>query len=371
MRILADSRMLYRSGIGRYVRSILSYMSLLDETLFFDLWGDFTEIQQFIDEVRVDRRRFHHSSYTPAIYSLREQVEGSIRMSRIGSDIIHIPHFNAPRLLPVASVVTVHDLIPFKFPDSYSLIRLEAARQVLKNAVEKAARVIVVSDSTATDLTDMFPNKGIHKKIRRTYLGVSDAFNRLDPVEVEEFKLRYDLGDYVLYVGNRLPHKNLGRLAESISILQHDFPELQLVVAGNRLRDNDELDKAKRSGKGGVIIEWGPANDNELKALYSGARVLAFPSLYEGFGLPVLEAMACGTPVVVSNNSSLPEVAGQAGVFINPYNADDIARGISEAICDSIHRARLSVIGLEQASRFRWEETARQTRDVYREVASL
>lgn len=366
-----DSRMLYSSGIGRYIRCILSGMAKLDEDCCFDLRGDPAEFHRFINEHEVDGRCFNHSPYTPAIYGLREQLEGSLLMQKEKhSNIVHIPHFNAPWMLPGGSVVTVHDLIPFNFVERYNPLRVKAGWQVLKNAVEKATRVIVVSDATAEDLTAMFPKAGLRAKICRTYLGVSDTFCPLERSEVNEFKLRNKLGDYVLYIGNRLPHKNLGRLAAAVSLLQHDFPGLQLVAAGNRLRENDELDQAKRFGKGGTIIEWGPANDRDLVALYNGARVLAFPSLCEGFGLPPLEAMACGTPVVVSSTSSLPEVAGQAGVYIDPYKVDDIARGIHKVLVDSNFRSRLIELGFEQANRFRWEDTARQTLNVYREVVA-
>ncbi|MGE5392023.1 MAG: glycosyltransferase family 4 protein [Deltaproteobacteria bacterium] len=368
MRILMDSRMLYSSGIGRYIRCILSGMARLDEDFSFDLRGDPAEFYRFINEEQVDHRRFDHRTYTPAIYGFREQVEGSLRLQAKHSDIVHIPHFNAPWLMPDSCVVTVHDLIPFKFAERHNPLRVKAGLQVLKNAVEKAARIIVVSDATASDLIQLFPSNRVKAKIRRTYLGVSEMFHPLGRAEIEHFKLQNDLGDYVLYVGNRLPHKNLGRLARAMSILQGDFPGLQLVVAGKRFLENDDLDEARRSGQCGPIIEWGTAGDDELVKLYSGARVLAFPSLLEGFGLPAIEAMACGTPVVVSNIGSLPEVAGSGGICVDPYKVEDIARGIHKVLSDSSLRSRLSEHGLEQASRFRWEDTARQTMQIYHEV---
>jgi len=369
LRIAVDSRMMYMSGIGRYIRSSLLEMARLDADLTFDMLGNSGDFQRFLNEQGVDCRRFHHSDYFPAIYSLGEQLGGSRKMLKAQkADVVHFPHFNAPWLCPDCSVVTVHDLIPFKLPHFYNPFRLKVARQVLKNAVEKAARIIVVSDATAADLEAMFPGRKINEKIRRTYLGVSEGFQPMELAEVELFKAQNNLGDYILYVGNRLPHKNLGRLARAVINLQKAYPDLQLVVAGKRFKENDELDQVKRSIRSEAIVEWGSANDDELQALYNGARVLAFPSLYEGFGLPALEAMACGTPVVVSNCSSLPEVVGQAGIYVDPYEVHDIARGINQMLADPALRERMSTAGLEQARRFSWEDTARQTLAVYREV---
>lgn len=369
MRVLVDSRMIYMSGIGRYIRNLLMTMARLDADISFELLGRPDDFANFLGSMGEEGQRFRHLEFLPAIYGVKEQALGSIEMLKARrADIVHFPHFNAPRLVPAASVVTVHDLIPLRFSGFHNPWRVKAAAQVMKNAVEKAARIIVVSDAAAADLKAMFPASRIRDKIHRTYLGVSEDFTPLDPAEVEAFKSRHQLGDYILYVGNRLPHKNLGRLARAFISLQNDYPGLQMVVAGNRLRENDEVDQVKRAAGAERIIEWGPADDKQLRALYSGARALVFVSLCEGFGLPALEAMACGTPVVAADNSSLPEVAGEAGIYVNPYEVEDIARGIRQMLDDSDLRNELSRRGFEQAGRFRWEATARQTLAVYREI---
>lgn len=371
MRVLFDSRMIYASGIGRYIRSLLCELAEMDQDLEFGMLGNSMEFQRFLDDEAIKNRQlFSLINYPSPLYSISEQVLGGVKMRARGADLLHVPNFNAPWWGPDRFIITVHDLIPFKFPHMFNPFRLRAARCVMNHVVKQAAAIIVVSDATARDLSDMFPGTGVQHKIHRIYQGVSEYFQVIEPPEVERFKTQNKLGDYILYAGNRLPHKNLRRLALAFSNLRKDFPELQLVVAGKRFQEYDELDQITEQVSNDGIVEWGLADDAALRALYNGARVLVFPSLYEGFGLPPLEAMACGTPVIVSNTGSLPEVVGGSGICVDPYEVEDIARGIREVLTNLDVRDRMREAGLARARTFSWQETARQTMNIYREVVS-
>ncbi len=372
MRIFLDARMLHVSGIGIYIQNLLQEsLGAVPEHSFL-LAGDPEEIEQFtVDHNdlaginRVEAVKFKRPIYGPG-----EQIYGSLLAGKYGPDcdILHFPHFNAPWFLPPSSVVTVHDLIHFLLPQFYAGWRVKLARQVLKNAVNKAARIIVISASTARDLQAMFPDEDIEPKIRIIYQGKSDYFHPLPEETAAQFKEQQKLGRYILYVGTRKRHKNLGRMVQAYARLLDDFPDLLMVAVGQGSDQEDELAfwRNKLGIKG--IIEYPRITQTQLLPLYCGAEALVVPSLYEGFGLPPLEAMACGTPVVVSYTSSLPEVVGDAGIYFDPYNVDDMVNSIRQVISNRIFRKELSRKGLQQAEHFAWKKTARQTLEVYKEI---
>ncbi len=369
MKILFDCRMLFMSGIGRYIRDILAYLPKLAGDTQLVLVGDPEQIRDFLGrqpELRKIINRVTH--FRAPIYSMAEHVHGSLLLNRFRRqiDLFHFPHYNVPWMEPENSVVTVHDLIHFHFPEYYGGVKVKLAKGVLENAVKKASRIIVDSQATANDLVQMFP--GMNEKVRIIHIGVSEFFGP-QPVEtVDAFKKQQNLGQYLLYVGNRKPHKNLERLLKAYAGLKTKFPALQLVIVGKRFDEQDEVTRLIKELRLENVVEIERASDNEILHLYCGAEALVLPSLYEGFGLPPLEAMACGTPVVVSNTSSVPEVVGEAGVYVDPYNVVDITRGVYQVLTDQNLRHHLREKGLVQARLFTWEKTTRQTLEVYQEV---
>lgn len=358
------------SGIGRYIRNVLKKLFVYQEIQELTLVGNTIEINNFLKEINFNEnhKKVKYLSFGSPIYNFSEQTYGSYFVNKniLNQDVIHFPHYSVPWLLPKNSVVTVHDLTHFRLPECHNSIKLKLAKLVLQNSVRKAGRIIAVSKSTAEDLQEMFP--GIENKIHMIYQGVSENFHPLSENDISVCKRKTGLGKYLLYVGNRKPHKNLSRLLEAYMKIKSQFPDLQLVIVGKKFIDNDEVSRAISKAKARDIIEIENASNKVLLHLYCGAEALVFPSIYEGFGLPPLEAMACGTPVVVSNISSIPEVVNDAGIYFDPYDTEDMAKSIINILSDQNRRIFLREKGLERAKYFTWEKTAMQTFRVYKEL---
>jgi len=372
MKVFIDGRMLYMSGIGRYIRNIIKGTMAADDSLEYLIAGDLNEISKYQkEEIQPEKRTAIKSTpYNKTIYSAGEQLAGSRLVRENNSyDIMFFPHYNTPYYLSSNSVVTVHDLIHFKFAYSFNRTKVLFARQVLKNAVNKTGKIIAVSESTKNDLLEMFPRLA-EDKIKVIYQGVSSKFRAATDEEMKAYKKKRGLSNYLLFVGNRKPHKNLSRLIEAYAGLIEEMPGLQLVIAGQRFAPTDEVDLLKKKYQLANLLEFSDLTDAELPYLYSGAEALVFPSLYEGFGLPVLEAMSCNTPVILSGTSSLPEVAGAAGVYFNPYDIEEIGTQIYNVLKDASLKENLKQRGIEQARKFTWAKTSGNTLKVFKQAAA-
>jgi len=304
--------------------------------------------------------------------ALRANIFLGPRLARSGIQVFHSPDtlgFPLTSARRVSLVATIHDLIPWLFPQSVTRGHRWIRCALLPMVVRRADRLIVDSHATARDLLQLFP--GAAGKVRVVYLGVDSRFTPVPSDEVAAVRSRLGLpSEYLLYVGTLSPRKNLVGLFRAYSLLQQrkeDPPPL--VVAGAPgwlwepiMRKVNDLNLQTR------VKFCGFVQDDILPALLTGATLFVLPSLYEGFGLPVLEAMACGAPVVTSDRSSLPEVAGDAAVLVDPRSPEAIADGLRRLLDDAAGRRELVRRGLERARAFRWEVTARQTVAVYREA---
>ena len=295
----------------------------------------------------VDVVRLGFGADRPAATLARELAWYPLALPRAarhaGAAVLHCPTYRGPLRSGPPLVVTVHDLAVFRHPEAFPPWTRTYSRLAVPKVVRAADRVIAVSEFTARELVELL---GMPRaKVRVVSNGLDEAF-RADGPAAE--------GDYVLAVGTLEPRKNLPRIAEAARRL-----DVELRVVG-------------AAGWGGVSangsgVRWlGEVADDELACLYRGALCAAYPSLYEGFGLPVLEAMACGTPVVTAAGTATEEVAGGAAVLVDPLDAEAIAAGIEEALA---RRDELVPRGLERARRFGWAEAAAATVDVYRELA--
>ncbi len=296
----------------------------------------------------------------------------SAEMASRPPDVLFVPAHVIPLLHPRASVVTVHDLGYLYYPESHRAWDRRYLDWSTRWSARQAAAVLVDSAATGRDLARAYgiPPARIHV----VHLGWDEHLHRVDdPVLVAETRARYRLGErYLLYVGTLQPRKNLERVVEAFARLaaQPALSDIQLVLAGKKGWLYDALfAQVSRLGLDHRVLFPGYVPDEHLPALLSGATAFVYPSLYEGFGIPVLEAGACGVPVITSNTSSLPEVAGDAAILVDPHNVDEIAEAMYRIITDDALRAELARRGRENVKRFSWEKCARETLAVLEQVA--
>ncbi len=287
-----------------------------------------------------------------------------------GVDIFHATDHLLPRFFRIKSVFTLHDLIFLFHPETHKPLNRWFLALMMPRFLRAADAIIAVSECTKRDAVRHY---GIpEEKITVIYEGVSPRFRPADPETVRAVRAKYGLPErFILYVGTIEPRKNLTALLEAYAALlsRNTRYAARLVIVGKKgwlyegfFRRLRELGLEER------VHFTGYVPDEDLPALYSAATLFVFPSLYEGFGLPVLEAMACGTPVVCSGTSSLPEVAGDAALLVDPTDIPALAAAMERALTDEALRASLRARGLERARRFTWEEAARQTITIYRSV---
>jgi glycosyltransferase involved in cell wall biosynthesis len=365
MRIAIDARKLRDFGIGTYIRNILIELSRLDRAT------DYVVLcrPDDLDSGDVLGQNFRMVPETAPPYSVAEQFRIPLALMREGAHLLHEPHYVLPPLVRCRSVVTIHDCIHLMFPQYLpGPLAHVYAKASMWSATRKANRILTVSEASKRDILRFFevpPEKVvvIHNAIDERFLAPAD------PERMALVRQRYQLDHpFVLYVGNIKPHKNLVRLIEAFARVRQQSPgPLTLLIIGDEISKLPVLRRAVHNHKLHKHVRFlGFLPDDMLAALYRLASVFVFPSLYEGFGLPPLEAMASGTPVVTSNVSSLAEVAGDAAMLVDPYDVGAIADGIRRVLTEPALAARLRERGLRRAREFSWDEAAARTQAIYR-----
>lgn len=299
-------------------------------------------------------------------------LSAELRRNRV--DVLHV-QFTAPPLSPCPVVVSIHDLSFEHLPQTFKRRSRMQLRLTVRRSARSAAQIIALSQHARTDLINTYHLRP--ELVNVVPLAAPTAFAPVrDDNELQRVRQTYGIDrDYILSVGSIQPRKNLRRLIEAYSLLRPErtggkLP--QLVLVGKNAWLYDETLRSRRgSDIGESILLTGYVPESDLPALYSGALCFIYPSYFEGFGLPPLEAMKCGAPVIVGNKTSLPEVVGDAALMIDPFDVNDMADAIKRVITDSDFRADLRVKGLERAKHFDWKETARQTLAVYEKAFSL
>jgi glycosyltransferase involved in cell wall biosynthesis len=288
-------------------------------------------------------------------------------------DVFHVSDVVNFSIPGVKTVTTIHDLTTLLYPEYHTEENIVLLDKKYRFAQEEADAVIAISESTRQDIVNLL---GIDpRRIRVVPYGCDARFRPLDNQAVERELLRWKLtpDSYLLYVGTIEPRKNLERLLQAFSKIRMDLPDAasRLVLAGAvGWKSKDFLAQIERLGLQSDVVLLGSLSADELPFLYSGARMLVYPSLYEGFGFPPLEAMASGTPVITSSVSSMPEVVGDSAVLINPLKVDELAAAILELASDAGKRQMLREAGLKRAAQFTWQKAALQTLEVYKDVVS-
>ena len=368
MRIGIDARKLHDFGIGTYIRNLLRQLARLDGDT------DFVVLCRDEDHASLSTlgENFRAVPERAGNYSIAEQITIPLALRREGVTLFHAPHYVLPPLVHCRSVVTIHDCIHLMFPQYLAKrFALPYARASIELAARRAARVLTVSESSKKDIL-----RFVHiepDKIDVIYNAYDDRFG-IEPREEEVVRVRerYQLHDeFVLYAGNVKPHKNLERLIDAFErVRKGGLQHLKLVMIGDEISKYTSLRRAVHRHQLHKYVRFlGYMPEETLAVMYRLAGVFVFPSLYEGFGLPPLEAMASGTPVVTSNVSSLPEVAGDAAVLVDPYDPAAIAGGIARVLTDERLRSDLRTKGLARARQFSWEMSVRRVREIYDEVA--
>jgi glycosyltransferase involved in cell wall biosynthesis len=360
-----DARKAQDFGIGTYIRNLLRHLGELDHdnryVLFTGAAGR-DVLSDLPDNFRLVVER-------SPVYSVRELVALSWKLFRLRLDLYHATHYVLPAVVPCPAVVTIHDLIHLLYPDFLpSRLALLYAQRMIRRALTRANQVITVSENTKADLLEFFAVDA--GKIEVIHNGVEDVFRQRLAAEDVERWLRH-LGierPYVLFVGNPKPHKNLDNLVQAYARARLLCPfEARLVCVGARRKA--EFKTHQRAVQLGIVDRvqlLGHVAQEALPALYQGADLFLYPTLYEGFGLPVVEAMACGTPVITSNTSSLKEIAEGYAYLVDPLDVTAIAEAIAHCMADPERRDSLGELGRRRSNDFQWRRTAELTLAVYR-----
>ncbi len=364
---LLTDRAGYRSaGIRNYIYQLLKHLPDASDEFAYQV---FTGIHKasLPPDMKVHRTRWPTDN--PLARIVWEQTVQPILLERISPDLYHALAFAGPLVGHGPMVVTVYDLSFKRFPEAFNPLKRFYLSLMTGSTLRKSQMAIAISKSTKDDIVRFWEIP--EERIAVAYGGVSEEFHPLPEDEVDRFRRKWGLPkDFILFLGTLEPRKNLVRLVKAYSRAFEAEPSLpHLVIAGARgWYYQDVFETVHRLYMDSRVIFPGFVPDEDLPLWYNAAGMFVYPSLFEGFGLPVLEAMACGTPVVASDVSSIPEVVGDAGILVPPEDEEKLAEAILSLWKDVDLRRELSRRGIEQAGKFSWDETARATVEVYRKV---
>jgi glycosyltransferase involved in cell wall biosynthesis len=375
VKIAIDIRRMTEFGVGTYIRNVVRTLGRIDHNNEFLLIGAPAKVE----EIGALPSNFRAVPLLASDRSVAGYREFRNTLQGLNCDLVHIPNlFSVPRMLPCPYVMTVHDML-----DHMSRAREQAGFwrsfhfQMTKRVLAGAARIFAVSNFTRDEIEKLFEIPS--NRVEVVYNAIDERFlhGHASAADRDLIARRYQVTyPFLLYAGRISAHKNVVRMIEAFSALKTElekseaYPDLKLIIIGDDLSGNPDLRRTVvRSGVQHDVRFLGFVPIEVLRIFYDEAKIFVFPSLYEGFGLPPLEAMAHGTPVVTSNVSSLPEVVGNAAVLVNPENVFEIMRALHRVLIDKPLRDRMKERGYEQAAKFSWETSVRRILEAYGRVA--
>lgn len=355
------------TGTGQYLRELVTAMTALspqDEFVFLSPQLDYSAPAP----VHVCSTRFTRENFAKLEF---EQLTFP-RSSKLNFDLVHVPHFGSPRFPSRPTVVTIHDLIPLRLPAYGSSMRMRLYNRLASSGARRARAILADSHATARDIETHL--RIPPEKIRVVHLAAHARFQPPPHQEIQRVRAKYNLPQrFVLYLGGFDVRKNVARAIEAFAAANPAPGDCKLVLAGKPPAEDSAFfpDPRVPIAKLGInehVQFTGFVDEADKPGLYAAARVFLYPSQYEGFGLPPLEAMASGTPVIVANTASLPEVVGNAGILLPPNDAPAWRDAVYRLVTVDAYYNDLRARGLEQAKQFSWERAARETLAVYRSV---
>jgi len=377
-------------GVGHYVYQLVKNLLQIDKknqyVLFFDHKIKNKKLEKFNQEnVKIIFHPFYlYSQFVPIQFSSR-LYDAAIEKEKL--DVLHLPRLpHSPRKIKSKSVLTIHDLSVLRLPKIFSIKETREEKNKTSLALSFIDRVIAVSNSTKNDIIDLFNFPA--DKIEVVYHGLDQRFlKKKTPQEIAAVKEKYKIkNEYVLFLSPLENRKNICRIIQSFSFLEKEIKEnpekftpvlgkkkeIQLVLAGKLASAVNKIkNKIRCSVSKSNIILANYVQPDDLGALFAGAKIFIFPSLYEGFGLPIIEAMATNTPIITSNISSMPEIVGSGNaILVNPYKIEEIAKALSDLLSDVELRKKIIKNYPQKVKEYNWEKTAKKTLEIYNKLAS-
>jgi glycosyltransferase involved in cell wall biosynthesis len=382
MRIGIDARAILNpeklapTGVANYVWQIVKNLLEIDKENQYILFFDFKVRDKDVKKLsrpNVKIKFFPFSDYKKYMPGAYSEILGMATYSREKLDVLHTtsPLYRVPASYRGKIVTTFYDFAPYRLPELFPRLSTAKLKTLYSFAAKKSDRIITVSESTKKDAQEFLGYPA--EKITTIYNGIDSRFFEPNSVSGEEIRNLFKIkGKYMLFLGTLEPRKNLTRVLEAFAKFKNNFRgdfNYQLVVVGKRgwLMET-YFQQAEDLGIRDEVIFTGYVGGDELKPLYAHSEFFVMPSLYEGFGQTIVEAMACGAPCLVSKVSSIPEIVGDAAYFVDPHDTEGIGRAMAELAGNNELRDKLSVAGREQAQKFSWEKCAKQTLEVYKNV---
>ncbi len=362
-------------GIGRYVRELTSALSQIDTKNKYRLFVAGTSKNDLPIPLSLNFNWSPTTITPPWLARIwhRARLPIPIELMTGRIDLLHATDFVLPPTLPTTkTLLTVHDLSFVRVPETASPSLKAYLDRVVPRSVKNANHILADSKATKNDLIEIY-----HTPADKITVLLSGVDERFKPIENQDFlnnvRQKYGLTelDYVLSVGTVQPRKNYSRIILALKQLHNQGIHIHYAIAGGKGWLEDEMYQTiKETSLEEYVHLLGFVDDQDLPALYSASSCLVITSLYEGFGLPILESMACGTPVITSNLSSLPEVAGEAGILIDPYNVDELVKNLKTILQNTAYKDQLTQAGYEQVKKFTWEKSAQHLKSVYENLLS-